>query len=145
MSKRFPLTSGYQVIPEGTHAFKITAVEYDDQFGIIKVNLTSTTGLKHQEKFYVEDKDGNPNEGACIAFSMLARAAMDNNDLEDIDPEELVGKWFECEVEHDTRPSNRDPSKTVTFVKLTDRRPYNSGETTKKTSTPDLAELLADV
>ena len=57
------------------------------------------------------------------AFSYFARTALNDYTAQDIDPEELVGYFIECDVEHDIQPSNKNPNKTVTFARLADKRP----------------------
>ena len=114
--------STWTVIPEGTHVFKITGVNYKEDFGKMEVKMETKEGLKHTERFSLLSSNGDPNQGALSAFSYFAKAALNNYNLTEIDHEDLVGHFIECDVEHDIRPSTKDPNKTVTFVQLRDKR-----------------------
>ncbi len=116
------LSEGFSLIPEGTHVFKIVAVNYKEDFGKMEVVMQTQSGLKHTERFSLLKSDGQPNEGALNAFSYFAKAALDDFSLVEIDHEDLLGHFIECDVEHDVQPSNKDPNKTVTFARLTDKR-----------------------
>ena len=116
------LSDGFSLIPEGTHVFKITAVNYKEDFGKMEVVMQTQGGLKHTERFSLLKSDGQPNEGALNAFSYFAKVALNDFSLTEIDHEDLLGCFIECDVEHDTQPSNKDPNKTVTFARLADKR-----------------------
>ena len=116
------LSEGFSLIPEGTYVFLITAVDYKEDFGKMVVTMQTQSGLKHLERFSLLKSDGQPNEGALNAFSYFAKTALDDFSLTEIDHEDLVGHFIECDVEHDTQPSNKDPNKTVTFARLADKR-----------------------
>lgn len=116
------LTEGFTVIPEGTYVFKITAVNYKEDFGKMEVTMQTQSGTKHIERFSLLKTDGSPNEGALNAFSYFAKVALNDFSLTEIDHEDLLGCFIECDVEHDTQPSSKDPNKTVTFARLADKR-----------------------
>lgn len=116
------LSEGFSLIPEGTHVFKIVAVNYKEDFGKMEVVMQTQSGLKHTERFSLLKSDGQPNEGALNAFSYFAKVALNDFSLTEIDHEDLLGCFIECDVEHDTQPSNKDPNKTVTFARLADKR-----------------------
>jgi len=120
---KIALSGGYTPIPEGTHIFKITEVTYKETFGKIEVKMETAKGLTHIERFSLLGKNGSPNEGAMNAFSFFAKTALNDFELTEIDHNDLVGRFIECEVEHDVQSSNKNPDKTVTFVKLTDKSP----------------------
>lgn len=128
------LSEGFSLIPEGTHVFLITAVDYKEDFGKMVVTMQTQSGLKHLERFSLLKSDGQPNEGALNAFSYFAKTALDDFSLTEIDHEDLVGHFIECDVEHDTQPSNKDPNKTVTFARLADKRVSDGWE--ENTTTP---------
>lgn len=117
------LTEGFILIPEGTHTFKITAVKYKEEFGKMEVSMQTQGGMKHVERFSLLSSDGSPNEGALNAFSYFAKTALNDFSLQEIDHEDLVGHFIECDIEHDTQPNKNKPDKTVTFVRLADKRP----------------------
>jgi len=112
----------FTLIPEGTHIFKITGVSYKEDFGKMEVKMETQDGLKHTERFSLLSSNGDTNQGALNAFSYFAKTALNNFELKEIDHEDLVGHFIECDVEHDVQPSNKNSNKTVTFVRLADKR-----------------------
>lgn len=113
---RIPMTSGFTLIPEGTHVFRIYDATYDEKFGKIKIDMITAQGITYQERFSVLGGDGQFNEKALNAFSYFAKTALNNYAIEDVDPEELIGHYIEMEITHTQLPSNKDPNKTVTFA-----------------------------
>ena len=120
---RIPMTSGFALIPEGTHVLRIYEARYDEEFGKIEVKMVNAAGMTHTERFSIKDKNDELNERALNAFSYFAKNAMGDFSLEDIDPEELVDHFIRAEVIHRKNPSNKDPNKTVTFANLGDKSP----------------------
>jgi len=136
------LTEGFTVIPEGTYVFKITAVNYKEDFGKMEVTMQTQSGTKHIERFSMLKTDGSPNESALNAFSYFAKTALNDFSLTEIDHEDLIGCFIECDVEHDTRPNKNKPDKTVTFARLADKRPsdgWDSGEAPTTAPAPKAA------
>ena len=143
---RIPMTGGFQVMPEGVQVLKITKAEYDEDFGKAIFTLTNAKGQTCLERFSLLNNDNTPNEKAMNAFSFFAKTAMNNFDLVDIDPVELVGRYIRAEVIHNKVPSNQDPTKMKTFVNLGDKSPADGfdGVPTEapKAGGLDLAALL---
>ena len=128
---RIALSDGYSLIPEGSHIFKIVGASYKEQFGKLEIKMKTAKGQTHIERFTLIKKDGTSNEGALKAFSFFARTALNDYSAQDIDPNELIGCYIECDVEHDEQPSSKNPGKTVKFTRLTDKRPadgFGEGE-----------------
>lgn len=48
---------------------------------------------------------------------------MQDFELTEIDHEDLVGHFIECDIEHDVQPNKNKPDKTITFARLADKRP----------------------
>lgn len=154
---RIPMTSGFVLIPEGTYVFGIYAATYDEEFGKIEVKLVTAKGMTHTERFSIKDSNDQLNEKALNAFSYFAKTAMNDFDLEDVDPEELIGHYIEAEVVHTQLPSNKDPNKMVTFANLGDKAAADgfdeeptarvlalmSGEQGKSTPKPKAAQKAA--
>jgi hypothetical protein len=135
---------GFTPIPEGTHVFKITSAEYDEDFGIVDIEMVTADGKKHKEKFFLMTQDGEPNEGVLNAFSYFAKNALNDFTIEEVDPADLVGCFFQADVAHDVQPSKNDPNKTITFIRLNNWKPskgFAEKEQTQK-NTIDLDELL---
>jgi hypothetical protein len=141
------MTGGFQVMPEGEQVLKITAAEYDEDFGKATFTLANAKGQTCQERFNLMNEDGSPNEKALGAFSFFAKTALNDFDIEDVDPEELVGHYLLAEVIHRKVPSNKDPGKMMTFVNLGDKHPADGFEGAPAAPAPkasglDLAALL---
>lgn len=120
---KIALSEGFTLIPEGIHIFQITDVVYKEEFGKLEVKMKTAKGQTHTERFNLMKSDGSMNEGAINAFSYFAKTALNDYTLTEIDHQDLVDCFIECTVEHDVLPSNKDPNKTVTFVRLTDKSP----------------------
>lgn len=138
---RIPMTAGFQRIPEGVHVLKITKAEYDEDFGKVTFTLENVKGLSCQERFSLLNQDNTPNEKALGAFSFFAKTAMNNFDLVDVDPVELVGRYIRAEVIHNQVPSIKDPNKTVTFVNLGEKSPADGFDGVPAEAAPKAAGL----
>ena len=135
---------GFTPIPEGTHVFKITGAEYDEDFGIVDIQMVTADGKKHNERFFLMTQDGEPNEGALNAFSYFAKNALNDFTIEEVDPADLVGCFFQADVSHDVQPNKNDPNKTVTWIRLNNWKP-SEGFAKKgqaQNGTIDLDDLL---
>ena len=120
---RISMTGGYKPMPEGEQVLKITAAEYDEDFGKAVFTLTNAKGQTCRETFSLLNNDNTPNEKALSAFSFFAKTAMNDFDLEDVDPIELVGRYIRAVVIHNKVESKKEPGKMVTFVNLGDKSP----------------------
>lgn len=130
--------STFQIIPEGTYVFKITAVKWDEDFGKLEISLETANGYKHIERFSLLTEVGEVNEKANNAYSFFARTALNNPSLDEIEHNDLVGCYIKATVEHDKKPNRNDPAKTMTFVKLGDKEAasgFDKSETPKSTDT----------
>ena len=120
---KIPLTSGFQLIPEGSHVFQIVKVDYNEEFGKMEVTMLTQDGLQHIERFSLLKKDGEVNDGAMNAFSYFAKVALNDFSVQEIDEQDLKGCFMRCVVEHEQVESNRTAGKMVTFVRLADKEP----------------------
>ena len=143
---RITMTGGFQIMPEGEQVLKITTAEYDEDFGKVTLTLANAKGQTCQERFSLLNQDGTPNEKALGAFSFFAKNAMNDFDMEDVDPVELVGHYIKAEVIHNKVPSTKDPSKMMTFVNLGNKSPADGfeGAPTPKAAGLDLSALLGN-
>lgn len=123
------LTAGFSVIPEGTHVFQITAVDYKEDYGKMEVHMQLASGQKHTERFSLLNKAGEPNEAALNAFSFFAKAALNDFSLTEIDHEDLIGCFIRCEVTHEKVESNRNAGKMLTFIRLGQKEPAEGFDT----------------
>ena len=113
------LSSGFSLIPEGTYVFRITNVEYDEKFGKLVIDLKTKDGLTYRERYGLLKDNGQVNEGALNSFSFFARAAL--GEVDEIEPESLVGHFIEARVEHYTYESTKDGS-MKTGARLQDKQ-----------------------
>ena len=125
---RIPMTGGFQIIPEGEQVLKITKAEYDEDFGKAVFTLENVRGLSCMERFNLLNQDGTPNEKALNAFSFFAKTALNDFDLENVDPVELVGRYIKAEVVHNKVESKTEPGKMKTFVNLGSKSPADGFE-----------------
>ncbi len=132
---------GFTPIAEGTYTFHILEVIYDKDFGKLDIKMVTKSGRRHTERFHLIKNNGETNEGAIAVFSTFARNALDNFEIDEIDPNDLPNHFIQATVSHNTVQSNKDPDKEVTFVNLSDFRPSEGfGET--DTEDFDLDEFL---
>ena len=141
------MTGGFQIMPEGEQVLKITAAKYDEDFGKVTFDMVNAKGQTCQERFSLLNQDNTPNEKAMGAFSFFAKTAMNDFDLEDVDPVELVGRYIRAEIIHKKVPSTKDPTKMMTFVNLGDKSPADGFDgapaaAPAKTGGLDLSALL---
>lgn len=92
---------GFSLIPEGVTTFKITDVEYNEDFGKMKIRMQTKSGAKHTETFSLLTDKGEINEGALKAFSYFAKTALNNYELDEIDESDLVGCYITATVKHE--------------------------------------------
>ena len=93
----------------------------------MEIKLVTSKGLRHTERFMLRGQDDEPNAGAMTAYSLLARAAIGDFDLEEIDHADIIGKYIRGVIVHTTRPSKKDPTKTVTFANLAYEKAHADG------------------
>lgn len=147
---KITLSNSFTLIPEGTHIFKITAVEYKPDFGKLNVTMETKTGDKHVERFSLINAQGQPNNGGINAFTFFARTALQDYVVSEIDHTDLIGKYIKCSVTHNKVPSTKKEGEFVTFVQLGDKATADGFEdgdtpptTTKKSSSNfNLDDLL---
>ena len=145
---RIGLTAGYTAVPEGTYVFQITEVTYKEDFGKLEITMETEAGIKHIERYSLLDKNNKPNTGAYNAFSYFAKTALDDFSLTEIDHEDLLGCFIECDVTHDVVESTKKPGETVTYVRLSDKRVSDGWEGTSvaaKTQTPPQSKPVVDL
>lgn len=133
---------GFSLIPEGWHDFKIVAVDYDEKFGKMEIQLVTKAGQKHTERFSLLDNDGEINQKGVNAFSYFARVAMNDFQIDSIDHEDLIGKYIRGKVEHakGNKP-NPKTGKYSTFANITDKEPSVGFKTNDDVDLSELDEL----
>jgi hypothetical protein len=113
-------SGGFTLIPEGVTTFKIVGVDYNEDFGKLKIELQTKTGVKHTEQFMLTNSNGEVNEGALKAFSYFAKTALNQYQLDEIDETDLIGCYITATVKHEEFESNREPGKMLKSARLSD-------------------------
>ena len=90
--------SSFVIIPEGEHIFKVTEINYDEDFGKMEVTLTTAEGLTMTETYNLLTADGETNDKAYNAFSFFAKTALNNFTLDEIDTDDLIGCYIKATV-----------------------------------------------
>lgn len=116
-------------VPEGVHIFRIYDVEYDVTFGKVKVCMVNASGKTHIAQYSILNNDGTTNDVACNSLGYLARAAINDDNLVEIDHALLIDKYIQTTVTHNVQPNRNDPSKTVTFINLSETKPADGFDT----------------
>lgn len=115
--------TGFSIIPEGNYIFKIVEVEYKQDFGKMVITMATKQGAKYIESYTLIKGKNEVNEGAMKAFSFMAKTALNDFSLDEIDENDLIGCYLKGNIEHTVVESTKDPDKTVTFTKLTNIEP----------------------
>lgn len=97
---------GFSLLPEGTSVFKITAVDYDEDFGRMIIEMNTQNGQKHSERFTLLNGNGEVNDKALRAFSYFAKTALNNYSVEEIDESDLIGCYIQADVKHREYPKS---------------------------------------
>lgn len=143
---------GFTLIPEGVTTFKITEVEYKEDFGKMVVKMQTKSGQKHEERFSLLNKDGETNEGALKAFSYFAKTALNNFSLDEIDHEDIVGCYITATVKHEeydytNKDGERKTGKSARLNDYTVAVDFGSGakvEESESDEDEDLDDFLND-
>lgn len=117
----------FTVCPEGEHLFRISKVQVDEEFQVITLTLTTPDGFTDLERYQLLDSDGEMNDGAVGAFSILARSALQMGNIDEIDPKILLNHYIKATVSHTVKASTKKVGQTVTFTSIS-----NIGSTTKE-------------
>lgn len=130
----------FQPLACGKYVFTIQEIEYKPEFKRVDMRLSTETGRTLFQTFYFETKDQRPNDVQLSLFSRMAKAAMNDKNLKNIDPDLLKGKSFKAEVTHTVLPKKDNPAENVTFVNLKNYEP--ASVESKAISDDDLDALL---
>lgn len=115
---KIQLSEGSGMIAEGTHVLKVTEVQYDEDFGKLKLELQNSAGQKVFQNYGLLNKEGEPVQGAINAFSYFAKTCLNDFSLEEIDHDDLLGCYVKAKVKHEKYENNDGEEKTS--VKLGD-------------------------
>lgn len=141
---RIPKNNEFKIVSEGEHIFKITKIDWNETFGKLKVYLVTENGEKHTEQYnFLINKD-TQNQGAINAFGFLARAVFNDPDIEQVEPEDMVNKFFKATVIHNQVESKND-GKTLTFAQLNEKKPSAGFKTEEQQETNEDDYNLEDL
>lgn len=148
MSK-IKLGNGFTPMTEGQQILKIENAEYKEEFGKLKLTMVNAKGQKHFENYTFLNALGETVDGAIGAFSGLARAAMNDSDIEDIDPTDLVGKYVSCVIAYREYEDKEGNKKRTTckadgtwWESVADADKFDGNATVVKPKAIDLDDLL---
>lgn len=149
MAKLKLADTGFALIPEGWYTFKVTGIDYDEDFGRMKVELSTKDGSKHVERYGLLTKSGEVNEGANKAFSYFAKTALNNFSVDEIDTDDLIGCYIKAEVKHvQSETVSEKTGKPFVNVNLGDKEPaYGFNDSAAKPvddSEDDAADDVSD-
>lgn len=113
---KIPLSSGFRIIPEGKYTFLIADVIYNEDFGKLTLKLIADNGESTEAKYNLLNNDGTYNEKALNAFSMFAKAALNDYTRNEVDPMELKEHYVGAEITHNKVPSTTNPGEYKTYV-----------------------------
>jgi hypothetical protein len=100
MAKIKTMAVGGSLLPEGRTQFKILKVDdskYDD-FGKLEIRMVTKEGQAHTERFGLINSKGEVNEGAVKAWSFWVGTILGVWGEQEVDSDELEGKFFEGDV-----------------------------------------------
>ena len=92
----------YPLIPEGEQVVRIKSVDESkyDKFGKLTVVVEDAGGIPANVNFNFVNDDGTENTTANFIYTKLARAALNDQTLDEIDSAELPGNYVEVEIVH---------------------------------------------
>lgn len=120
--------NNFTPIPEGRHTFQIVDVKYKEDFGKLEIHCENSRGRKHREFFSFLKANGEDNDIAYQIFAWFATTIMQDDELEDVDPYELVGRYFSADVTHEEVESTKEPGRMFTNLKLRNWKAEDSFE-----------------
>lgn len=98
------LVGGFQPIPAGEQVVRIKEIDESEyeKFDKLVVVIEDAAGRTARVNFTFVNDDGTPNDTAEFVYSRMARAAMGDETLDEVDTADLIGKFVRVEIEHRT-------------------------------------------
>jgi len=96
------LVEGFQPIPAGEQVVRIKEIDESDyeKFDKLVVVIEDAHGRTARVNFNFVNNDGSPNEIADFVFTRMARAALGDETIDEVDTTDLIGKFVRVEIEH---------------------------------------------
>lgn len=100
--KRKLVESNFQPIPAGEQVVRIKEIDETDyeKFDKLIVVIEDNAGRTARVNFNFVNNDGTPNDIAEFVFSRMARAALGDETIDEVDTADLIGKFVRVEIEH---------------------------------------------
>jgi hypothetical protein len=98
------LQNKFPVLPEGEQLVCVKEVIDKDyaKFEKLTIVVENAEGVSCSMNFNFVKDDGTPNDGAEAAYTFMARALLHDANADEIDTDDLVGKFAIAEVTHTT-------------------------------------------
>lgn len=96
--EKFPL------IPAGEQTVRIAEIDeskYAD-FQALTVVVEDAAGATARVNFNFLNDDGSPNDTADFVYGRMCRAALDDQTIDEVDSNDLIGRFVVVEVAHST-------------------------------------------
>ena len=92
----------YPLIPEGEQVVRIKSVDDSkyNKFGKLTIVVEDAAGTPANVNFNFTNDDGSDNNMADFVYTKLARAALNDQTLDEIDDADLPGKYLTIEIVH---------------------------------------------
>ena len=97
----------------------ITKSHYDQEYGKVEIELKNEKGEIVNNNFGLMGNDGTQNDGALKAFSYFSRVAMGDWGYDEVDDEELVGKFIRADIEMTKSKKANDKGEFMSFANIT--------------------------
>jgi hypothetical protein len=155
--KRKAAESNFQHIPAGEQVIRIKEVDESEyaKFDKLTVTIEDAGGRTARVNLNFANEDGTLNETADFIYTRIGRAAMGDETLDEIDSQELVGKFVEVEIVHKTGNQGGTfanvkrwigPGKAFTpKAASAGSKPATGGSTAAEKPKKSAAEILAEM
>lgn len=98
------LVEGFQPIPAGEQVVRIVEVDESEykSFDKLTVTIEDARGRSAKINFNFVNSDGEPNDVAEAIYARMCRAVMNDQTLDEVDTQDLVGQFASVEIVHNT-------------------------------------------
>lgn len=104
MATRKLAENEYQNIPEGEVIIKVKEIDDENYSKLDKLTVVvvDASGASAKVNFNFVKDDGEPNTKAEAAYAWMCRVLMDDETLDEVDYDDLPGRYAKVMVEHST-------------------------------------------
>jgi hypothetical protein len=139
------LQDKFPVLPEGEQLVRVKEVIDEEyaKFDKLSVVIENEDGISCKLNFNFVKDDGSPNSGAETAYTFMCRALLNDPTADEIDTDDLVGKFAIAEVAHTTGNKGGTFANVKKWIATTETFGVPKTEAPKKTAAEMLAEARA--